>query len=638
MSNKKQLEKMLRLSNIQKKPLNESSSISAIEFIKSVADGNTYAIVRENRTYYIKSTETKDTLLESDFDYLGGLGNRTKNSFRGYDDAVTRLNLMFNDINRVQGINEDIDMVNFSHVLNENGEYVKAKPLQEKKFVLKQPKPKVKAPEPDMDFGGSEGGDDFDFGGGEEGGDDEFNFDDEGGDDFGGEGGDDFNFDDEGEGSEGGDDFNFDDEGGEPEMEFDSSEGGDGIKDIQKTTGKLGQQLRDTEDLSSDMQKWVAKSVVSALNLNTMDDSDKDDIINALESGGDEEQSEQEVDFMDDDLEYGEVEYAGGRTMDRGGEPELDAGEEILLDDGEDEGPGGYLGWEEDYEDSNELEMRDIDMGIQDKGYLNLDPASMGGIDDVALQSDHIDYMDDDRPRRPKRPLIRREKNPEDGEVKSPRQPWQPRVRPQVKREDNPSYMGDEEIELDGPIAYMTDDDMEPCREGVDCGEGMEEGMSTWNDADNEGGMGWETNEAVSYMDDEYTEEEIDRLFDNTGISDDNYTMNEPAPTKPTTKPDTDTPAPTRPSKNPFTPPERIRPGEEPRPKAEVDYMAAEPRPSQDPNESPTIAPTKPDTDRPSRPSKNPFTPPERIRPGEEPRPKAGKDVDYMGDSDVEFS
>ncbi|MHA2404623.1 MAG: hypothetical protein ACXADH_16605, partial [Candidatus Kariarchaeaceae archaeon] len=172
--------------------------------------------------------------------------------------------------------------------------------------------------------------------------------------------------------------------------------------------------------------------------------------------------------------------------------------------------------------------------------------------------------------------------------------------------------------------------------EDDDCGEPVEEGMSSWSQEDSEGGMGWETNESVSYMGEDYTEEEIDRMFDNTGISDDNYTMNEPAPTKPTTKPDTDTPAPTRPSKNPFTPPSRIKPGEEPRPKAEVDYMAAEPRPSQEPNEAPTIAPTKPDTDRPSRPSKNPFTPPSRIRPGEEPRPKA--DVDYMDDEGVEFS
>jgi len=481
---------MLRLADIKKKPLNESSRTSTIEFIKSVSDGNTYAIVRENRTYYIKSTETKDILVESDFDYLGGLGNRTKNSFRAYDDAITRLNLIFNDINRVQDINEDVDMVNFDYILNENGEYVKVKPLQEKKFILKQPKSK-KSEDPIGDF--SDGEDSSS--------DDEFNFD--------------------GEDSSSDDEFNFDGEDSSSDDEFNKSvEGGDSIKDIQKTTGTLGQQLRDTEDLSSDMQKWVAKSVISALNLNTMDDSDKDNIINAIQNSGDKKEESTNVDFMDDNLDYSEVEYSNGRTMDRGGEPDLDNGEEIILDD--DEGPGGYIGWEEDSSDAEALEMRDIDMGIQDKAYLNLNP------ENISQQSNYIDYMDDDT----------------------------------------------EEV-VDGPIVYMTDDDMKPCGEGVNCGEEMEEGMSSWDDADNEGGMGWKTNESVSYMGDDYTEEEIDRIFDNMGISDDNYTMNEPAPTKPKTKPDTDTPAPTRPSKNPFTPPSRIRPGEEPRPKArrDVDYM-----------------------------------------------------------------
>jgi hypothetical protein len=583
--NKKQLEKMLRLADV-KKPLNESLKTSAIELIKSAADGNTYAIVRENRTYYIMKTETKTQLTENDFDYIGGLQNRTKNSFRAFDDAVSRLNLMFNDINRERRISESVDMKTFDYVL-ENGVYVslnEREQLEEKKFVLKQPKPKKK--EISTDFGDSEEGtDEFDFGGeGEdtEGGD-EFDFGGEGEDqgeggdefDFGGEGedtegGDEFDFggeDTEGEDTEGGDEFDFDTEGGDEEMDLGTEEGGDSIKDIQRTTGKLGQQLRDTEDLSSDMQKWVAKSVISALNLDTMDDADKDDVINALESGGKSEDETPEVDFMED--EEPEWEYQGGRTF--GDDEEFGpsgSGEEddddILLDD---EGMGGYLGWEDD-EEYEEIPMSQIDMPIRDKGYLNIDPEVAGG---------NMSYMDD-------------------------------------------------ELELDGPVTYMTDDDMEPCGPGVDCGEGMEEGMSKWNDADNESGMGWETNEGVSYMGDDYTEEELDRMLGN----DDTYGMNNPAPVKPKEKEQ----APTRPSKSPFSPPERIRPGEEPRPKARrrTDYMA-EPAPSQEP--SPTIAPPTTKPDAPTRPSKTPFSPPERIRPGEEPRPKARR-TDYM-DDDVTF-
>ena len=615
MSNKKQLEKMLRLSNITKKSLTESAKSSTIEFIKSVADGNTYAIVRENRIYYIKSTETKDTLLESDFDYLGGLGNRTKNSFRGFDDAVTRLNLMFNDINRVQNISEEVDMVNFSHTLNEDGEYVKTEPLQEKRFVLKQPKPKVKSkptPEPEFDFGGegegTESNDEFDFGDAE-GEDSESN--------------DEFDFGD----AEGGDEeMSFDtEEGGDTDMEFDTSEeGGDSIKDIQKTTGTLGQQLRDTEDISSDMQKWVAKSVISALNLNTMDDSDRDDIISTLENGGNDEKSNEggEVDFMDDYMD------------DRPGEPDLDYGDEILLDGEEDEGPGGYLGFESDETpQSNEVDyMGDetesdfntrnsgLPMGRKDRRpEPNREPRNRDN-SRLRMGRKDIDGVSEPRNRDNSRlPLRMKDRRPEPN--REPRNRDNSRLRMGRKDIDGTSYMSSEEPTI--------------------------EGMSKWNDADNEGGMGWETNEDVSYMGDEYSDEEVERLFDNTENSNDLYRMNNPqeTPAKPQTKPGTDTPTPSRPSKSPFTPPSRIRPGEEPRPKADrrrskMDYMAAEPRPSQEPNESPTIAPTKPGTDRPSRPSKSPFTPPSRIRPGEEPRPKADRrGTSYMDDEDgVEFS
>mgnify|MGYP003631944741 CR=1 FL=1 len=552
--NKKQLEKMLRLANISKKPMNEGRKNTAIELIKSVADGNTYAIVRENRTYFLMKTETKSTLTENDFDYIGGLSNRTKNSFRAYDDAVSRLNIMFNDINRTHGITESVNMVDFDYTLNENGEY---QSLDEKKFILKQPKPKMKTPEPEMDFGSSDtegGNDEFDFGGDTEdtSSEDEFDFGDESGDTEGGN--DEFDFGDESGDTEGGDELDFgdegmDSEGGDEEMDFGTeegsdfggdTEGGDSIKDIQRTTGKLGQQLRDTEDLSSDIQKWVAKSVISALKLDKIDSNDKQDIINSISSSENKEETP-DVDFMEDE-DY------------RAGEPSLDDDEEFLLDD---EGPGGYLGFEED-------------------------PRAT----EVA-----------------------------DGDITS--------------HYNRPSF---DELKRGHKLPY-----------DMDLDDPMEEGMSSWSKPDAEGGMGWETNEEVSYMD------EMDPLLDNLDISDDIYGMNNPAEkpsTRPTTTPGTRPERPVRPSKSPFTPPSRIRPGEEPRPKAgsrrQVDYRDDElrmnaPSPTKRPSERPTTTPgTRPE--RPVRPSKSPFTPPSRIRPGEEPRPKARRDggIDYM-DDDVTF-
>ena len=291
----KTLKRMLELADI--KPIIKESKetlLSSMEIVKKSIDGNTYAIVRENKKYFIKSTKTKENLKESDFNYIGGIQNKTKKSFNSFSDVTKHLNLMFEEINN----HSNVDNVNI----------LESDLLNEKKYILKLKKPKTEpapapAPVEDEFGGGEEGGDEFDFGTeGEEGGD-EFDFDAEG------EGGDEFDFDVEGEegeveefgaeGEEGGDEFDFDAEGeGGEEFDFDAEgEGGEeldveldddlegsSIKDIQSTTGVLGQQIRDTEDISSDMQKWVAKSVLSALDLDNMDVKDKQDIINTVKS------------------------------------------------------------------------------------------------------------------------------------------------------------------------------------------------------------------------------------------------------------------------------------------------------------------------------------------------------------------
>ena len=107
----------------------------------------------------------------------------------------------------------------------------------------------------------------------------------------------------------------FGDEGDE-DLELEDSD--DEIKDIQSTTGKLGQQLRDVEDISSDMQKWVAKSVLSALDLDTMDSEDKKDIIKTIkkkeEEPTEEESGEEDFDFggEEEEMEESYDNYMGG--------------------------------------------------------------------------------------------------------------------------------------------------------------------------------------------------------------------------------------------------------------------------------------------------------------------------------------
>jgi hypothetical protein len=300
---KSTLQRMLQLADIKPVIKEGRMNLSNFELIKESVDGNTYAIVRENTKYYIKSSYTKENLKESDFDYLGGLPNKHKKSFNSFEEATRNLNLMFEEINN-----------HYDGVGNVN--LLESDFITEKKYVLKLNKPKAKAkpeePTADFDFGGGSddteetGEEDFDFGGGdddtEEKGGDEFDFgggsddtEEKGGDSK--EGQDEFDFgggdDDPEEGDTESFDFGDDSEEGDQDLEFEDSD--DEIKDIQSTTGKLGQQLRDVEDLSSDMQKWVAKSVLSALNLDNMDTEDKKDIIRTVKQKTKEENPEEET-------------------------------------------------------------------------------------------------------------------------------------------------------------------------------------------------------------------------------------------------------------------------------------------------------------------------------------------------------
>jgi len=308
--NNKTLQRMLELANI-KKPLTENKiNPSSIQLVKKASDNKVYAIVRENSKYFIKTTDKQQNLTESDFDYLGGLGNKPKYSYNSYEDATKNLNLFFDELNRVNGGSRSNILESDTHLLGE------------KKYVIKMDKPKSdvggfgshkdNSVEPSFDFGSDKGGSkgdsdqetEFDFGSDEEGSDEETEFD--------------FGSDEESEDTEFGDEESEDlDLEDDEDLDLEDDEV-DPIKSIQKMTGKLGQKLRDTEDISSDMQKWVAKSVLSALDLGEMDNSDKKDLIRTIKSkkpeegdfgsekkgfdfGSEEEVEESYTSFMSDD-------------------------------------------------------------------------------------------------------------------------------------------------------------------------------------------------------------------------------------------------------------------------------------------------------------------------------------------------
>jgi len=244
---------------------NSASNVNeTVDYTRQLADGKYYSIIHEKNGYIIKSG-----LNESEMDYAERIENRRYHS--SYSKALKKLNLMAKELN----------------TLHENEEGLELFGEQDKKFVLKTPKPEVEepapSPEPEMDL-------DLDMG--SEGGEEELDLD---------------------------MDLGMDDEGGEEELDMDldldaeapAEEEEISIKEIQKLTGKLGQKLRtiDQQDgLTSEDIKYVLNSIISAVDLEKLSEEDKEDILE---------------NFEEDEIDYG---------VDDEADLDVDAGEELDLD------------------------------------------------------------------------------------------------------------------------------------------------------------------------------------------------------------------------------------------------------------------------------------------------------------------
>jgi hypothetical protein len=216
------------------------------EYSISLADGNKYEIVKERQGYIIKKT-----ISESQSEYIEPMKNRKY--YTSYSQAFKRLNLVAGELNR----------------LNENEEGVSLFGEQ-KKFTLKTPKPapapapaaEVPAappavPSPELPPSPTE----------------EMPMDAEGGD------------------------MGMDMGGMEPEAEIDVDatvdvEGPNSesekvtFKTIQKLTGKLTQKIRTLdgeEGMTSEDIKYVINMVLSSLNLGSLSEEDKEDIMSKFD-------------------------------------------------------------------------------------------------------------------------------------------------------------------------------------------------------------------------------------------------------------------------------------------------------------------------------------------------------------------
>jgi hypothetical protein len=272
-------DKIQRIQNLMTKlsPLNESTTNSSLEHIKYGPDDTVYGIIRENHTYFIKTAnKTNDKLTSGDFEYIGGLQNKMDESYRSYEDALRHLNMKFKDLNESYGIRENINLFK-SDFLLEGSKKKTIKNEQEEETTFKL---KVDAPEatptpmdtttPDM---GEVPTDDMST---------------------------------DVPTDVPTDDMEMGDETDVPDDTEGDEDTGDLEKDIQRLTGKIGQKMRELDEPDAELEKYVLNSIMSALNLDDMDEDFKEDLISKLEGEDEGEETSDETEEVPEEPIEGE--------------------------------------------------------------------------------------------------------------------------------------------------------------------------------------------------------------------------------------------------------------------------------------------------------------------------------------------
>jgi hypothetical protein len=285
------LKRIMEIATYKETPktnINESQN----DYTVQLADGLTYSIVKEKNGYVLKKG-----LNESSLDYVDSMKGRKY--YRSYSDAMKRLNLTAGEMNRLYGNEEGIALI---------GEQA-----QKKKFVLKvkkgnktpdvggddmstptppvppmdepTPAPPVDTttPPPPMDEPTDMGTETPTPPTGEDQPSDEM--------------------------EPSGDDFDL----GGDDKEGNQDQQGPSFKSIQRLVGKLSQRIRVIEKekgMESDDMKYVLNSILSAMDLDKLDEDDREDILS---------------NFDEDESEYG---AEGPGDLDFSDEEDFDLGDE----------------------------------------------------------------------------------------------------------------------------------------------------------------------------------------------------------------------------------------------------------------------------------------------------------------------
>jgi hypothetical protein len=291
-----------RFNEVIPKTINETAKS---EYSVALADGNKYEIVKERQGYIIKKT-----ISESETDYIEPMKNRKY--YSSYSQAFKRLNLLAGELNRINENEEGVSLYG-----------------EQKKFVLKTPKPEAPSaepapapmappaappavPSPELPPSPMDGGEDM-------------GMEDMGGEEMGPEG---------------------DVEDVDVDIDVDNEEGGDDeehvtFKSIQKLTGKLTQKIRtldNQEGMTSEDIKYVINMVISALDLKSLSDEDKEDIMSKFE--------EESEDMGGEDMGMEDMGDEDMGMEDMGGEEAPEGGEEMPVEgemDEEDYGNGAIF-------------------------------------------------------------------------------------------------------------------------------------------------------------------------------------------------------------------------------------------------------------------------------------------------------
>lgn len=219
------LKRIMEIANYgmsQKSNITEGNSTKSIQFIKESSNG-VYGIVKEKEGYFVKKGLTEGSL-----DYIGGIFMKNKNKFKSYSEALKRLEL----ISGQESLNEAKKYV----LKTKDSQPVADAPVEDVPAEPVADAPVDDAPIDDLPPADS--------------------------------------------GIE--DEIPSDEPAVEPEGEEEKRS--DYMAEIQKFSGKLGQSLRDVKErMESDDIKYVINMVLSAVNLDALDEEDKEEIAERFE-------------------------------------------------------------------------------------------------------------------------------------------------------------------------------------------------------------------------------------------------------------------------------------------------------------------------------------------------------------------